>query len=163
MLQNIFKTSNDYTLTMLRLVAGFVYFAHGAQKLGLLGGPGLQVRLTGLSGAVHMPLALAYLVFAAEFFGGLGLIVGLLGRIAALGIFCDMLGAVILVHHRFGLFMNWTGRQPGEGFEFHLLALAMTLTIVIRGSGALSIDRLLMPRKLGGVVRTDRPTFRRSA
>jgi putative oxidoreductase len=80
---------------------------------------------------------------AAEFLGGLGLLVGLFTRVAAFGIFCNMLVAVAMVHHQFGFFMNWAGTQKGEGFEFHLLALAMTAFLMIRGAGAASVDRLL--------------------
>src|SRR6202023_572775 len=76
------------------------------------------------------------------FLGGLGLIFGLFTRVAAFGIFCNMLVAVAMVHHQFGLFMNWTGTQKGEGFEFHLLVLAIAVSLMIRGAGAASIDRL---------------------
>src|SRR6202023_4210301 len=77
------------------------------------------------------------------FLGGLGLIFGLFTRVAAFGIFCNMLVAVAMVHHQFGFFMNWAGTQKGEGFEFHLLALAITVFLMIRGAGAASVDRLL--------------------
>jgi putative oxidoreductase len=90
-----------------------------------------------------IPAPLAFLAIAAEFFGGLGLILGFLGRIAAFGIMCNMLVAVVMVHGANGLFMNWAGTQKGEGFEYHLLAIAMALVIIIKGSGALSVDRFL--------------------
>jgi putative oxidoreductase len=164
MLRNIFNTSNDYTLTLLRLAAGVIYFAHGAQKLlGWFGGRGFSATMIGFTQHMHIPALLAFLVIAAEFFGGLGLIFGLLGRIAAFGIFCDMLVAVLLVHVHVGFFMNWSGTQRGEGYEFHLLALAATLAVVIRGSGALSIDRLLMRRKLSGAIMAEQPLIGRSA
>jgi putative oxidoreductase len=54
-----------------------------------------------------------------------------------------MLVAIMTVHHAFGLFMNWTGTQKGEGFEFHLLVLAIVAFLMIRGAGALSVDRVL--------------------
>jgi putative oxidoreductase len=57
-----------------------------------------------------------------------------------------MAGAVALVHHQFGFFMNWTGAQKGEGYEYHLLALAATALLMIRGAGAASVDRLLSSR-----------------
>lgn len=71
------------------------------------------------------------------------MIVGLLTRIAAFGITCNMVVAVLTVHLQNGLFMNWAGNQKGEGFEYHLLVLAMTVAIMIRGAGAFSIDRAL--------------------
>ena len=83
------------------------------------------------------------MAIAAEFFGSLGLIFGFLTRIAALGIFSNMIVAIAMVHHQFGFFMNWTGAQKGEGFEYHLLILAVMLFIMIRGAGAFSIDRVL--------------------
>jgi putative oxidoreductase len=76
---------------------------------------------------------------------GVGLIFGLLTRVAALGIFCNMLVAVAMVHHQFGFFMNWAGTQKGEGFESHLLAMAIAVFLMIRGAGAASVDRLLCP------------------
>jgi len=90
-----------------------------------------------------IPAFFAFLAICAEFFGGMGLIVGLLGRIAAFGIMCNMLVAVAMVHRQNGLFMNWSGNQKGEGFEYHLLAIAMLLVILIKGSGALSVDHFL--------------------
>jgi putative oxidoreductase len=73
----------------------------------------------------------------------LGLIFGLFGRVAALGIFVNMLVAIAMVNSKIGFFMNWSGDQKGEGFEFHLLVLAPTLFLIVRGSGAASIDRIL--------------------
>jgi putative oxidoreductase len=92
---------------------------------------------------MHIPVLFAFLAITAEFFGGLGLILGFLTRIAALGIFSNMVVAIAMVHYRFGFFMNWTGAQKGEGFEYHLLVLAITAFLMIRGAGAVSIDRVL--------------------
>jgi putative oxidoreductase len=64
----------------------------------------------------------------------------------AFGIAATMLGAIAMVHGKMGFFMNWSGQQGGEGFEYHLLAIAMAVAVIIRGSGALSIDRLLQRR-----------------
>jgi putative oxidoreductase len=60
------------------------------------------------------------------------------GRIAAFGILCNMIVAILMVHARFGFFMNWFGKQKGEGFEYHLLAIAIALAILIQGSGLLN-------------------------
>jgi putative oxidoreductase len=144
MFAKLVNTSNDFTLTILRVVLGSVFFAHGAQKvLGWFGGKGIDDSVAAFTQFLGIPAPLAYLAIAAEFVGGAGLVVGLLGRIAALGILTNMVVAIVLVHARNGLFMNWTGKQAGEGFEYHLLAIAIALAILIRGSGALSIDRLL--------------------
>ncbi|MBI4455786.1 MAG: DoxX family protein [Acidobacteria bacterium] len=79
--------------------------------------------------------------------GALGLIVGLLSRVAALGIGCVMLVAIFAVHLSNGFFMNWTGAQQGEGFEYHLLALAIVIALLIKGGGAWSLDRMLTEKK----------------
>jgi putative oxidoreductase len=136
-------TSSDVSLTILRLVLGVVFFAHGAQKmLGWFGGYGFQGTM-GFFEHMGMPAPVALLIICTEFFGGLGLIVGLLTRIAALGIGVEMIGAVFMVHLQNGFFMNWYGTQKGEGFEYHLLAIAVAAALLLRGSGAFSLDRTL--------------------
>ena len=144
MIRKLIATDNDAAITLLRLSLGIVFFAHGAQKmLGWFGGYGFTGTMGFFTGMMHIPAVFAFLAIAAEFFGGLGLIFGLFTRVAAFGIFCNMLVAVAVVHHQFGFFMNWAGTQKGEGFEFHLLALAMTVFLMIRGAGAASVDLLL--------------------
>jgi putative oxidoreductase len=143
MFQRLIRTTNDVSLTTLRLVLGMVFFAHGAQKmLGWFGGFGFRATI-GFFTHNGMPAALAFLVIVTEFFGGLGLIVGLLTRIASLGIAGLMLGAIFMVHLPNGFFMNWVGNQKGEGIEFHLLVLAMAAALLLRGAGAFSADRAL--------------------
>jgi putative oxidoreductase len=142
MFQKLMNTSDDFVMTLLRLALGAVFFAHGAQKvLGWFGGFGFQATLGFFTQMLHIPAALAVLAMAAELFGGIGLLIGFLGRVAAFGIAIDMVVAVVLVHRHFGLFANWYGTQKGEGYEYHVLAIAICLAIMIKGSGALSIDR----------------------
>ena len=90
-----------------------------------------------------IPVILALLVIAAEFLGPLGLAAGLLTRVAAFGIVCVMLVAIITVHWPHGFCMNWNGNQQGEGFEYHLLALGIAIALIIMGGGAWSIDGAL--------------------
>jgi putative oxidoreductase len=143
-LKKLLATANDNTLTLMRLVLGIVFFLHGSQKmLGWFGGFGFSGTMHAFTGMMHIPAPLAFLAIAAEFFGGLGLIVGLLARVAAFGIAVNMVVAVALVHLANGPFMNWYGNQKGEGYEFHLLALALAIPIMIRGAGALSADGVL--------------------
>jgi putative oxidoreductase len=111
--------------------------------LGWFGGYGFSGTMGFFTQQMHIPAVFAFLAICAEFLGGLGLIVGLLGRIAAFGIACNMLVAVLMVHAPNGLFMNWSGQQKGEGFEFHLLALALAIGFIVCGSGAFSVDRML--------------------
>jgi putative oxidoreductase len=118
-------------------------FPHGAQKaLGWFGGHGLRGTL-GYFGSQGIPLPLALLAVAAEFLGSLGVAVGFLTRVAAVGILCVMLVAIITVHVKHGFFMNWTGTQKGEGYEYHLLAAGIAVALIIGGAGRWSIDALV--------------------
>jgi putative oxidoreductase len=142
-MKRLMGTNNDVALTILRVILGMVFFAHGSQKmLGWFGGFGFHGTM-GAFTHMGMPAPLAFLVICTEFFGGLGLLVGLLTRIAALGIAGLMIGAIFMVHLKVGFFMNWMGTQKGEGFEFHLLALAIAAALLLRGAGAWSVDRAL--------------------
>jgi putative oxidoreductase len=144
MFRKMFSTDDNAATAILRLVLGVVFFAHGAQKmLGWFGGLGFSRTMDFFTGTMHIPVLFAFLAIAAEFFGSLGLILGFLTRIAAFGITINMLVAIATVHFANGFFMNWYGTQKGEGYEFHLLVLAMTLFLMIRGAGPFSIDRAL--------------------
>jgi putative oxidoreductase len=144
MFRKLLATSNDWILTLLRLVMGVLFFAHGAQKaLGWFGGYGFSGTMGFFTNMMHIPAPFAFLAICAEFLGGIGLILGALGRVAAFGIACNMVAAVLMVHSQFGLFMNWGGQQKGEGFEFHLLAIAIAVVLMARGSGAVSVDGAL--------------------
>ena len=146
-MRRIVHTSHDFALTIVRIVLGIVFFAHGAQKmLGWFGGAGFANTMHFFEQS-GIPALFAFLAIAAEFLGGIGLIAGLLGRIAAFGLFCNMLVAIVKVHAPNGFFMNWTGTQRGEGYEYHLLVIAITLAIMLKGSGAFSVDETLS-RKL---------------
>jgi putative oxidoreductase len=148
MVRQILKTESDPSLAFARLLIGAVFFAHGAQKaLGWFGGDGLTATLQ-FFGSMGIPAPVAFLPIAAEFFGGLGLILGCLARIAAGGILCDMAVAVAMVHGKIGFFMNWSGQQSGEGYEYHLLAIALAAIVSSKGAGAFSIDRFLVNRFL---------------
>ena len=142
MLRKLLVTDDNTATVILRAVLGVVFFAHGAQKmLGWFGGYGFSGTMGYFTGTAHIPAVFAFLAIAAEFFGGLGLLFGFLTRIAAFGISVNMLVAIATVHGGVGFFMNWTGTQKGEGFEYHLLVLAMTAFLMIRGAGAYSLDR----------------------
>jgi putative oxidoreductase len=141
---SLFSTNPDWTLTAIRVTLGVVFFAHGAQKvLGWFGGAGLKGTLNMMHDHLHLPIPVAFLAVMSEFLGGASLIIGLLGRVAAVGVCATMLSAIVMVHWRNGLFMNWFGDRKGHGIEYHLLAIALAIAIVVRGSGALSLDRLL--------------------
>lgn len=144
MFRKLMSTTDDYAVSILRLLFGVVFFAHGAQKaLGWFGGYGFAGTMGFFTQQLNIPAPFAALAIAAEFLGGLALLVGLLSRIAAFGIACNMVVAVKMIHIHYGFFANWYGQQKGEGFEFHILAVAVALFIMIKGSGALSLDRAL--------------------
>jgi len=145
MLQRLLRTSNDVSLTLMRLVLAFCIFPHGAQKLlGWFGGRGLGPSIEIFAKAYHIPPALTVIAVCIEFFGSIALVLGLLGRLSGLGVAITMTVAAYQTYLHFGnFFMNWFNLQKGEGIEYHLLAIVLALAIAIRGSGALSLDRLL--------------------
>src|SRR6266853_913116 len=144
MLKWMLGTDGDWVITMVRIVLGVVFFAHGAQKaLGWFGGAGLQTTVRVFREHLRIPAPLALLSVAAEFLGGLGLIVGLLSRIAALGIAVVIIVALLAVHGKFGFFMNWFGEKKGHGIEYHVLVLALALIVIVKGAGAFSLDQVL--------------------
>ena len=154
MLKILIKTETDYLVALSRLVLGILFFAHGSQlMLGWFGGFGLSGSMHFFTQQLGIPAAFAFLGIAGQFFGGIFLIAGLAGRIAALAIIGNMVVAVAKVHWQYGLFMNWFGTQKGEGFEYHLLAVTLGLLVVVRGSGAFSLDRLLARVPATGNVR----------
>lgn len=143
MLQRLLRTENDPAALIARVALGVVIFPHGAQKvLGWFGGGGYEATMAGF-GSMGIPAPFAFLAIVSEFAGSLGLVLGCLTRIAAFGILCNMVVAAVMVSAPHGFFMNWYGTQQGEGYEFHLLAIGLALALVIRGGGALSVDRRL--------------------
>ena len=139
----LLRTNDSLALTIARLALGIVMLPHGMQKsLGLFGGPGFSGTM-GMFTQQGMPAALAFLVILGEAGGSIGLILGFLTRVCGFGITCIMLGAIAMVHWPNGFFMNWFGKQAGEGFEFHILALGLALAVLIGGGGKASVDRAL--------------------
>lgn len=144
----LFQTSNSAAPLIARLFLGVVMFPHGAQKmLGWFGGRGFSASMTGFTEGMHLPAVIAFLVILAEFAGSLGLIVGLLSRVAAFGIGAMLVGAIFMAHAENGFFMNWSGKQAGEGFKYHLLGLALALIVLVYGGGKASLDRIIAPTR----------------
>lgn len=143
MFRKLFATNNDILPLILRLTLGLVMFPHGAQKLlGWFGGGGFSATMQGMT-SMGLPAVIVFLVIMAESLGALGLITGFLTRFSAFGIGMVMLGAIVTVHSKVGFFMNWSGKQAGEGFEYHLLVIGIAIALMIRGGGALSVDRAI--------------------
>ncbi len=130
-LARLLQTLPDPTLTFLRLALGLVMLPHGAQKLlGVFGGSGYMGVVGFFEGQLGIPPFITLLVILTEFFGSLLLVLGLTGRLAALALSANMVGAMLVVNLENGFF--WTN----QGVEYPLLILAVALVIVARGSGA---------------------------
>jgi putative oxidoreductase len=141
MWKKLLATDEEVTSLILRLILGVVFVPHGMQKI--LGFAGTMDFFTVKLG---IPAIFAFLAIMAEFLGSWGLITGLLTRVAAFGITVNMIVAVYLLHWQHGFFMNWFGNQKGEGFEYHLLVIAIGIALMIRGGGKWSLDGLIAKR-----------------
>ncbi len=145
LLRALVETPADPAAAVARLALGIMILPHGLQKMfGVFGGHGYDGTMAYFTEVLGIPWAFALLAIAAEFLGGLGLVSGLLGRVAAFGVGVDMATAALMNHVGNGFFMNWEGQLAAgqEGFEFFVLAVALAAVVVIRGSGSWSIDRL---------------------
>ena len=148
MIRRLFKTDGTISGTTLRILLGIVIFPHGAQKLmGWFGGGGFTASMRWFESSFHIPTIFALLAILAESVGAVALIAGFFTRIAALAISVNMLVAVALVHRKIGFFMNWTGTAKGEGFEYHILVVAIGIALMIMGGGRWSLDGVIA-RKL---------------
>jgi putative oxidoreductase len=119
-------------------------FPHGVQKLfGWFGGFGFTNTMTYFTQTAGLPWIIAFLIIMGESLGSLGLIVGFFTRLSALGLIFIMVGAITTVHIPNGFFMNWFGKNAGEGFEYHLLVIGMSIPLLISGGGKYSVDGLI--------------------
>ena len=140
----LFQTNDNFSYWVPRVILGCVFLPHGAQKLfGWFGGFGFTNTMTYFTQTAGLPWIIAFLIIMGESLGSLGLIVGFFTRLSALGLICIMVGAIITVHIPNGFFMNWFGKQAGEGFEFHLLVIGICIPLLIRGGGKYSMDGLI--------------------
>jgi len=147
MIQELLQTDGDYIYLFLRVVAGIVIFPYGMQKLfgwfdDLGGGAGIKEVLKNMR-AKRIPALIGWLVIIGQSLGSIALIIGCFGRVAAAGNFTIFTGAII-VHARDGWTLNWLGKKKGEGIAYFVLLLALLLVIIIKGSGAVSIDLWLL-------------------
>lgn len=143
MFRELMRTDNSPTQLFIRVALGVVMFPHGAQKvLGWFGGPGITKTLQAFAGMGFPAWSVAALM-AVESLGAVLLVFGFLTRLWAVGIGASMTICMFLSHVQNGFFMNWFGQQQGEGFEYHLLVIGICLALLIRGGGALSVDRKL--------------------
>ena len=144
---SLFRTATarqvNLGLTILRIVVGDIFIAHGAQKLFVYGFAGV----TGAFGqmGIPMPGLIGPFIALLELFGGLALVFGLLTRLAALGLAFNMLGAILLVHLKGGFFLP-------NGAEFALSLLGGAALLTFTGAGAFSLDALIARRENGAVA-----------
>lgn len=140
----LFKTDDSWASLVLRVSLGVVMFAHGAQKLlGWFGGNGFSGTMGFFTNVMHLPWLIAFLVIIGESLGSVALVAGLLTRFTAASFIVIMLGAIATTHWPVGFFMNWFGKQQGEGFEYHLLVIGMSAALFIAGGGKWSVDGLI--------------------
>lgn len=141
-----FSTPKDPTGIILRLALAATLFPHGAQKaLGWFGGFGLEATLGYFTGS-GMPFALALAIVAAEFLGPIALVAGFFTRWSAFGIGMVMTGAALMAHVQHGFFMNWMGKQAGEGIEYFIPVVAIAVALMVKGGGSWAIDRVIASR-----------------
>jgi len=144
------NTENRINLILLsgRITLAVVVFAHGAQKLfGWFGGYGFEGTMGYLTQTAGLPYLIALAVILIESIGMIALALGLFSRIVAALLIAVMIGAIFVAHLPNGFFMNWSGGQAGEGYEYHLLVIALSFTHIILGSGAWSLDALLQNKR----------------
>ena len=146
-MRQLIQTDDGWTGLVLRLTLGLVMFPHGAQKLfGWYGGFGFGGTMGFFTQQMGMPWVIAFLVIIGESFGSIALLLGLLTRFTAAGFGVIMLGAITMVHLPHGFFMNWSGKQAGEGYEYHLLVIGLAAALLITGAGRWSVDREIAER-----------------
>ena len=143
----LFQTDESWVGLILRLTLGLVMFPHGAQKLlGWYGGFGFSGTVGFFTETMHLPWLIAFLVIVGESGGSVALLLGLLTRFTAASMALIMLGAISMVHLPNGFFMNWFGKQAGEGYEYHLLVIGIALALLISGAGKWSVDKVIAER-----------------
>ncbi len=135
----------DTSLLLVRIFLGIVVVAHGAQKLlGWFNGYGFNGTMHFFTHTIGLPYILGVLIIVAESLGMIALMAGLFTRLIAGVLIIIMLGAIFTTHFQFGFFMDWSGNQVGEGFEFHLLAIGLSAVILVNGGGAYSLNHILI-------------------
>lgn len=145
MKNTIFNTNNDWTGIIARLTLGIILFPHGAQKmLGIFGGFGFSGTMGYFTDTLHLPWIIGFLVIFIEFVGALSLIAGFASRVWSALTMVLFIGIIFNSHLDNGFFMNWLGNQKGEGYEYHLLVIGLSLAILVNGSGKFSIDERMV-------------------
>ena len=143
----LFGTYPSWSLLIVRVVLGVIFFGHGAQKLfGWFGGYGLKGTIGYFQQALKIPPWLTVFCALTECFGGLAVLVGFLSRPAALGLIIVMLVAIERVHWPNGFFINWSLQQgKGHGYEMNLALIAMAAAVFVGGGGGVCVGPVVKP------------------
>lgn len=140
-LKHLVATDKSLSAFILRVFLALLILPHGLQKtVGMFGGHGLGGTLEFFTGTMDMPWIVALLVIAGESLGAIAILLGVFTRFCTASLAVIMSGAIVMVHWQNGFFMNWYGNQKGEGFEYHLLVIGMTLSLLVSGAGRWSLD-----------------------
>ncbi len=142
-----FETDDAWSSLILRVMMGLVMFPHGAQKLfGWFGGFGFSGTMDFFTDKMGIPAVIAFLVIIGESLGMLALIAGFFTRFSAASLGVIMFGAIAMAHWEHGFFMNWFGNQAGEGYEYHLLVIAISAALTLSGGGKWSVDKIIFQK-----------------
>lgn len=143
-LLSVLQTRDHKSGLIYRITLGLVLLPHGCQfLLGWFGGYGFTGSMSYLTQAAGLPWIIAFLVIFLQFFGSLFILAGFGSRLIAPAMIIMFIGMIVTSHLDHGFFMNWGGDQQGEGFEYHLLVIGLSLALLINGSGNFSIDKLI--------------------
>jgi putative oxidoreductase len=133
--------TQSWALLVVRLALAIVVLPHGMQKaLGMYGGYGFEATVGAFAG-MGLPVVLGVMVILAEFVAPILLILGAGSRFMAFSIFLTLGGAMFIGGHvQNGFFMNWFGNQAGEGMEYFILIIGMSLGLMFGGGGKFALD-----------------------
>lgn len=141
----LFDTGPHWTGLITRLGLGLLILPHGLQKaFGWFGGFGFRGTMRYFTEYIGIPGALGVFIIFTEFIGALLLIAGWATRIWALLILGIMAGATLTEHWKNGFFMDWNGQISGEGYEYHLAIMLLSVILVLKGGGKFAADRGMM-------------------
>jgi putative oxidoreductase len=138
--------ARDLPISILRASIGLIMLPHGLQKLmGWFGGFGYQASINFFTETIHLPWIVAFLFVITESVGSVLLILGIGTRIIST-IFAIIMAGAAYTHSGYGFFMNWFNNQQGEGIEFHLLMLIVSVLVALYGGGGVSLDSFFSNR-----------------
>lgn len=143
----LFNTTNHFTGLILRFTLALVILPHGCQLLfGWFGGNGFARTMQYFIEVEKLPWLIGFMVIMLQSVGAVFILLGIASRLMAIGTIIMFSGMIITSHAEYGFFMNWFGTQNGEGYEYHLLVIGLALTLLVSGSGKLSVDRVFITK-----------------